>query len=107
MTIEQKPDLSHLFLPDAAWRDLIAFNWDFHTVYGLDAIRNYLTDPQGQNKLKKGEFKVLNDLKAVKEVQAGPGMLHFTSRLLIPHSDYARSSQIFLGFRQYFPLRPK
>lgn len=75
MSADEKLDLSQLLFADVGWKDLIAFAWDIHSIYGLAAVYEYLTSSDGKNKLIENDFKIFDDVKAVKKVQAGPGTL--------------------------------
>lgn len=43
--------LGDLFHEESWWRDMIALEWDFHTIHGLSRIQNFLTQNQPQARL--------------------------------------------------------
>ncbi|RDW65655.1 flavin-containing monooxygenase [Aspergillus mulundensis] len=43
---DDSPDLSGLLHEDSWWRDMLAFDWDLHTLRGLDKISDYVAKHQ-------------------------------------------------------------
>ena len=43
--------LSDYFHPDSWWRDMLAMDWEFHTIKGIEGIRTFLGDRQPLSQL--------------------------------------------------------